>query len=69
MQVLADGRVRRSRDEWQKIIERHRNRSLPIAAFCEKEEISRNAFASKPWPCSIMKVSTASRQTQGAPSP
>jgi len=46
MQVLADGRVRRTSGEWKKIIARHRESSLPIAAFCEKEEISRSAFAS-----------------------
>ncbi len=45
MQVLVDGRVRRSAREWQKIIERYRKSSLSIAAFCEKEEISRGAFS------------------------
>jgi len=45
MQVLADGRVRRSAGEWEKIIERHRKSRLSIAAFCEKEEISRSAFS------------------------
>ena len=46
MQVLADGRVRRTSGEWEKIMARHRESGLPIAAFCEKEEISRSAFAS-----------------------
>ena len=45
MQVLSDGRVRRSAGEWEKIIARYRNSSLSIAAFCEKEEISRGAFS------------------------
>lgn len=46
MQVLADGRVRRTSSEWEKILARHRASRLPIAAFCEREEISRSAFAS-----------------------
>ncbi len=46
MQVLADGRVRRTSVEWEEIIARHRESGIPIAAFCEKEEISRSAFAS-----------------------
>ena len=45
MQVLADGRVRRTSGEWEKILARYRKSNLPIAAFCEKEEISRSAFA------------------------
>lgn len=46
MQVLSDGRVRRTSGEWEKIFARHRASRLPIAAFCEREEISRSAFAS-----------------------
>ena len=46
MQVLADGRVRRTSGEWEKIMARHRASRLPIAVFCEREEISRSAFAS-----------------------
>jgi len=46
MQVLADGRVRRTSGEWEKIIAQHRESRLPIASFCEKEQISRSAFAS-----------------------
>lgn len=45
MQVLADGRVRRSTVEWKEIVERHRKSDLSIEAFCAKEEISRSAFA------------------------
>ncbi len=46
MQVLSDGRIRRSAPEWKEILERFGKSDLPIAAFCEKEEISRSAFAS-----------------------
>ncbi len=45
MQVLSDGRVRRSADEWKKIMDRYRRSTLPVAAFCEKEDISRSSFA------------------------
>ncbi len=45
MQVLSDGRVRRTSVEWGEIIARHRESGVPIAAFCEQEEISRSAFA------------------------
>ncbi len=45
MQVLTDGRVRRTLSEWEKIIKRYRKSSLPVAAFCEKEGISRSAFS------------------------
>jgi hypothetical protein len=46
MQVLSDGRIRRTAPEWKEIIERFGKSDLRIAAFCEKEEISRSAFAS-----------------------
>ena len=46
MQVLADGRIRRTSGEWEKIIARYQKSSLAIAAFCEREEISTSAFAS-----------------------
>ncbi len=46
MQVLSDGRIRRTAPEWREIIDRFSTSGLGIAAFCEKEEISRSAFAS-----------------------
>ncbi len=46
MQVLSDGRIRRTEPEWKEIIDRFGKSGLPIAEFCEKEEISRSAFAS-----------------------
>ena len=46
MQVLSDGRIRRTTPEWKEILDRFGTSGLPIAAFCEKEEISRSAFAS-----------------------
>jgi len=44
MRVLADGRVRRSAGEWEKIIGRYRKSRLSVSAFCEKEEISRGSL-------------------------
>jgi len=46
MQVLSDGRIRRTEPEWKEIIDRFGKSGLLIAEFCEKEEISRSAFAS-----------------------
>jgi len=46
MRVLSDGRIRRTQPEWKEIIDRFGKSGLPIAEFCEKEEISRSAFAS-----------------------
>jgi len=45
MQVLADGRVRRSRSEWRAIMKAFEKSGLTISAFCEREAISRSAFA------------------------
>jgi len=46
MQVLSDGRIRRTAEEWKEIIDRFDKSGLPVAAFCEREEISRSAFTS-----------------------
>lgn len=46
MRVLSDGRIRRTESEWKEIIDRFGKSGLPIAEFCQKEEISRSAFAS-----------------------
>ena len=46
MRVLSDGRIRRTETEWKEILDRFGKSGLPIAEFCEKEEISRSAFAS-----------------------
>jgi transposase-like protein len=45
MRVLADGRVRRTRSEWQKIMRRFEKSGLTVAAFCGREEISASAFS------------------------
>jgi hypothetical protein len=46
MRVLSDGRIPRTAPEWKEIIDRFGRNGLPIAEFCEKEKISRSAFAS-----------------------
>ena len=45
MRVLADGRVRRTRSEWQTILKRFARSGLTVTAFCEREEISPSVFA------------------------
>ena len=45
MRVLADGRVRRTRAEWQTIMKRFKESGLTVAAFCEQEEMSASAFS------------------------
>jgi transposase-like protein len=45
MRVLADGRVRRTRSEWQRILKRFTRSGVTVAAFCEREEISPSVFA------------------------
>ena len=45
MHVLADGRVRRTRAEWQAIMKRFKKSGLTVAAFCAQEEISASAFS------------------------
>ena len=45
MQVLADGRVRRTAAEWREVIEAQEASGLSVLAFCEREKLSRSAFA------------------------
>ena len=45
MRVLADGRVRRTRSEWQTIMRGFGKSGLTVTAFCEREEISPSVFA------------------------
>jgi len=44
MQALSDGRVRRSRAEWQQIVNRYEKSSLSEAEFCRHEEVLRGTF-------------------------
>ncbi len=44
MQVLADGRVRRTVAEWREVIEAQEASGLSVLAFCEREKLSRSAF-------------------------
>jgi hypothetical protein len=45
MEILADGRTRRTRTEWVKIIDRFNSTRLPTIEFCEREAISRSSLA------------------------
>lgn len=44
MQVLADGRVRRSETEWQQVLARFEASGLSVARFCQREGIARGSF-------------------------
>jgi hypothetical protein len=56
MRVLADGRVRRTRSEWQSILKRYEKSGLSGTAFCEREEISPSSFAE--WKRKLGKVAS-----------
>ncbi len=45
MRRLSDGRVRRSRDEWQEIMDRFRVSGLSEAEFCRREKLSPSRFS------------------------
>jgi hypothetical protein len=45
MEVLADGRTRRTRTEWVEIIERFDSTSLRTTDFCRNEKISRSSLS------------------------
>ena len=45
MEVLTDGRRRRTRREWMKIIERFNSTNLSTVEFCKEENISRSSLA------------------------
>jgi hypothetical protein len=40
MRTLSDGRVRRSREEWEQIVGLYHSSGLAEAAFCKREKIS-----------------------------
>jgi hypothetical protein len=45
MRVLSDGRVRRTRSEWQAIMQAFEKSGLTVGAFCEREKIAASVFA------------------------
>jgi hypothetical protein len=45
MRVLSDGRVRRTRSEWQTIMQAFAKSGLTVVEFCEREKISASVFA------------------------
>lgn len=45
MRVLSDGRVRRTRSEWQAIMQAFEKSGLTVVEFCEREKISASVFA------------------------
>jgi len=45
MRVQSNGKVRRSEDEWERILIRFEKSGLSAAAFCRREKISKNTFS------------------------
>ena len=45
MRVQSNGKVRRSEEEWERILTRFEKSGLSAAAFCRREKISKNTFA------------------------
>ena len=44
MRKFRDGKLRRSREEWEQIFERFRSSGQSGAAFCRKNKISKSSF-------------------------
>ena len=44
MQVMSNGRVRRSEAEWQEIVSRWRKSGLKARPFCRREQIELSSF-------------------------
>lgn len=44
MKSLSDGRVRRTKEEWQALITRQRSSGLSEVSFCKREKVSRQSF-------------------------
>lgn len=44
MRKQADGKVRRSREEWEQIFERFRSSGQTGAAFCRKNKLPKSSF-------------------------
>jgi transposase-like protein len=56
MRTLSAGRVRRSREEWERIVERYHSSGLTEAAFCRREKIAPNRLSV--WVSKIPRVPT-----------
>ena len=44
MRTLSDGRQRRSREEWQRIVSRFERSGLSENLFCEEQRLTRKTF-------------------------
>jgi hypothetical protein len=44
MRKQADGKVRRSRAEWERIFDRFHSGTMTGAAFCQREKIAKSSF-------------------------
>ena len=44
MRKQADGRLRRSREEWERIFERFYSSEMTVTAFCHREKLPKTTF-------------------------
>ena len=44
MRKQADGKIRRNREEWERIFERFQSSGMSGAAFCRRERIAKGSF-------------------------
>jgi len=44
MRKQADGKVRRSREEWERIFDRFYSSEMTGAAFCRREKLAKSSF-------------------------
>lgn len=61
MRRQADGKVRRSRQEWEQIFDRFRASGQSGAAFCRKHKLPKSSF--EKWKKKLRGQSRASRAT------
>ncbi len=62
MRKQADGKIRRSREEWERIFERFQSSGMTGAAFCRREKIAKGSF--EKWK---KKIDRASKTVAVAP--
>ncbi len=61
MRKQADGKMRRSREEWERIFDRFHSGTMTGAAFCRREKIAKSSF--EKWRKKIGRRSKAAAPT------
>jgi hypothetical protein len=65
MQVLADGRVRRTQAEWRGLVERFEQSGLSMTAFCQRAKLPRSSFVK--WRGRLVGRARVERRQHAAP--